>query len=253
MNTTRYKILVLSLALSLSAVGDDTTVSENRAWQFGRTERAVTNVYTKDPADELERNTAYLDERLFGLLSKTDGEEIKCRMYCVIKFNREGRFRIKMTCRADGNHQIIAFSPRSRSFKRQDFLGVKVSRTLALEFDSSDSRYLVLNCTRGNLFVDGLAIEEIDGQQSVGGGVPGGVMQSRADWQATGAKPKRSVDGCTLFSEVPAANGQPQAARRGAKPSNMPGLGTTVLVFTGGLGLHLESSARPANAGLAHK
>ena len=162
--------MAIFLALSPCAVGEDTSVRHQRSWHVGRTQASVTQVYTKDPADELERKTKYLDERLLTHISEADGEEIECPNYCVIKFNSAGRFRIQITCRADGNHQIIAFSPRSRSFNRRDFRVVKEPRTLTVEFDSSASRYLVLNCTRGNLFVDALTIEKIEGQSGRRGG-----------------------------------------------------------------------------------
>ena len=61
------------------------------------------------------------------------------------------------------------------------------------------------------------------------------------DSPQTGRQPERS------------GGGQPQAARRVAEPSNMRGLDSTVFVFTGGLGIDLESSARQANAGLARR
>jgi hypothetical protein len=56
----------------------------------------------------------------------------------------------------------------------------------------------------------------VSGRQN-GGGEPGGVMRFLADGYA-----------------------------------DMRGLDTTVFFLTGGLGLHLESSARPTGAGLAH-
>ena len=112
-------------------------------------------------------------------------------MYCVIGFSQGFRFRIEVTCRADGNHQVIAFSPRSSSFTRKDFRDLKESQKLTLEFDSTESRYLVLNCTRGNLFIDALSIEKTEGQQD-GAGQP--ATRPESD-QEGGDKPQPDSEG----------------------------------------------------------
>ena len=157
MRTLPLLLITLLLSIALHAAENDL-----KAWKLGKTQASVAHVNTKDPTGELEQKTAYIAEKDLVMLNQVDGKEIKCPMYCVIKFSKAGKFKLKITCRADGNHQILAFAPRSPNFKTQDFRNVKEAKTITLNFDSTNSRYLVLNCTAGNLFVDALSIEAED-------------------------------------------------------------------------------------------
>jgi hypothetical protein len=164
---SEYMVLtgVAILLFQTAAVAGEAPAVEQEDYKVGVTKAAITEVDKKDPRDELETKTRYLDKNEMALLRQADHEAIKCPMYFVIKFLRPAHYRISVVCHADGNHQIFAHSPRSKTFSLQDFRGVQETKTIPLNFNAADSAYLILNCTQGNLYVDAVMVDRTDGQQ----------------------------------------------------------------------------------------
>jgi hypothetical protein len=123
----------------------------------------VTHVDSKDPTGELEDKLRYLTEDELSLLRDADNEYVDCRWYFVVRLVQPGVYRIRVTCRATGNHQIIAHSPRNSIFPLKDFREVDEFQTITLDFDARQSQHLILNCTRGSIQIDAMTVEKDDG------------------------------------------------------------------------------------------
>ena len=146
-------------------LGNNSKSEDQGDYGLGVTRVYIDNVRGRNPAGELESKTRYLNARELALVQHADQEELESTNYFVIKFLRPAQYRICVTCRAEGNHQVVAHSPRSKSLPWKSFPGVKEPKTLELDFDAADSRYLIMNCgTPGSLYVDAVSIEETKGQ-----------------------------------------------------------------------------------------
>ena len=120
----------------------------------------VTKVDSKDPSGELESKLRYLTQEQLSLLRDVDNEYVSSPWYFVVRITEPASYTIRVTCRADGNHQIIAHSPRNPSFEFKDFRDVDKFQTFTLDFNARHSHYLIINCTSGNVYIDALSIEK---------------------------------------------------------------------------------------------
>lgn len=116
----------------------------------------------KDPTGELESRIRYLKMNELSLLRSVDNEYVDCACYFVVRVSESVLYDISITCRVDGNHQILAHSPRNPLFY-QDFRDVANFQTLDFVFDGRKSRYLIFNCTRGHMHIDALKANKTGG------------------------------------------------------------------------------------------
>ncbi|REJ65776.1 MAG: hypothetical protein DWQ31_17750 [Planctomycetota bacterium] len=148
--------LALFVTSALAARGDEAGRAAN--YQVAVSRDTVNHVGTRDPSAGLEQVLRYLDEDERALLSEEDGSFLTCRWYFVVRLAEAGRYEIRVTVRATSNHQVWAHSPLNSNFPRQDHRDVKNFDTLRFDFDARESRYLIVNCTNGQLQVDELTV-----------------------------------------------------------------------------------------------
>lgn len=113
-------------------------------------------VFTKEPTGELEKKTRYLSDDEMSTLRKVDGDICVARWYFVVRVDEPAKYEIRITCRPTVG-LITVFSPRNPAFQQRS---ANTSRTISINFDAQQSRYLVFVYPSGKLQIDAVSVKK---------------------------------------------------------------------------------------------